>query len=112
MNPGNRAGHITGCDIVSGFNRPCRSGMSFRQATAPEFLMRPTSLIAAMLTVATLALPSVADMTTLDDLKIGTPMLRAMLLTPPVGGTVGHMQLHKTSVTWPPDPEPRPSPAD
>ena len=35
--------------------------------------MRPTSLIAAMLTVATLALPSVADMTTLDELKIGTP---------------------------------------
>ena len=48
--------------------------------------MRPTSLIAAMLTAATLALPSVADMTTLDELKIGTPMLRAMLLTPPVGG--------------------------
>ena len=87
--------------------------------------MRPTSLIAAMLTAATLALPSVADMTTLDELKIGTPMLRAMLPTPPVGGvflptfetdvadgTVGHMQLHKASVIWPPDPEPRPSPAD
>ena len=50
--------------------------------------MRPTSLIAALLTAATLALPSVADMATLDDLKIGTPMLRAMVLMPPVGGAL------------------------
>lgn len=83
--------------------------------------MRPTSLLAPMLTAAVLAMPAVAEMNMLGDLHIEAPMLRATPPNAPVasgfvtivntgeaddtlvavtiaGGIAGQVQLHRMSM--------------